>query len=280
MRHLCTAVCVIGAMIFLRQALTDRARAELQRTLTGVSGYVALQRGDLLGAAGLIAADPAVAAEVQSGNRQALIVQLTPYDAGLNTDIVDVVDARGRVLVRMEDTTDRWAYGDNVGTRISVRAALAGNKVTAFEADLPHREAAGGYALRATVPVRSGSRVVGAVVVGRQLDSIFAERIASALNTNVNLIAGGQRTGTTLTDPNGLPVAEVPEPAEILVRIATGRTSVAERVESGQSVLSGLIPLPDAAGRPVGAVEVVSSLEPPTPWRCNSPFCCWPWVVP
>ena len=256
---LCAAVCVAGAVLFLRQALTDRATTDLRQSLNGVSGYLDNQRSDLLGLARLVAADPVVDRAVRSDDRQALIVHLTPFYADLNADVMDVIDARGRVVVRMEDTL---AAGDLVSGRPSVRKALAGGEVVVPESDLPHREAAGGYALRATVPIRSGDRVIGAVVVGRQLDSIFAARIGHALDANVNLIAGNQRTGTTLTDSHGLPATGLPEPPSVLARITTGETSIATVQENGGSALSGLVPLAGADGRWIGAVEVVYPLEP------------------
>jgi signal transduction histidine kinase len=159
----------------------------------------------------------------------------------------------------MEDTL---ISGDMVGNRPSVRQALAGHEVTALESDLPSREAADGYALRAAVPIRRGSRIVGAVVVGRQLGTIFAERIGRALSANVNLIAGNQLTGTTLQDSQGLPVTGQAEPASILARIATGKMTIAMTQEGDSPVLSGLAPLRGSDGRWAGAIEVVRPLNP------------------
>jgi len=256
---LSTIVCIAAAVLFLRQALTDRATSELRRSVNGVSGYLDNQRSDLLGEAKLIASDPGVVRATLAGNQQSLILRLNPMYADLNTDILDVISARGRVLVRLEDTLKA---GDAVGNRASIRAALAGRATIALESDLPNREAAGGYALRAIVPVRQGTRIVGVVAVGRQLDSVFAARIAHALDADVNLIAGGQRTGTTLTDSHGLPMTGLPEPASVVARIAGGKTTVAQVVEDGQTELSGLVPLQNAAGQWVGAVEVVRPLDP------------------
>lgn len=264
---LCTTLCVAAAVLFLYSALNDRARAESQTTMTGVSGYLDNQHTDLLGMARLIAADPAVYRAVLDGNQQALVIHLNPFYAGLNVDVVDVIDARGTVLVRMEDTE---TSGDSLLALSSVRRALTGQEVVALGQDLPGREAAGGYALRATVPIRSGAfrtsgggaPVVGAVVVGRQFDSTFAARIGHALDAQVNLIAGNQRTGTTITDNNGLPATGLPEPSSVLARIATGKTSIASIQEDGHASLSGVVPLQDADGRWAGAIEVVQRLDP------------------
>lgn len=255
----CTAVSVLAAVLFLSHALTDRERSDLRHTLSGVSGYVDNQRHDLLGIADLVASDPAVRKYALAGNRQAMVVHLTPIYADLNADVIDVVDARGTVLVRMEDTL---VSGDNVRGRPSIRKALAGHEVTALERDLAGRETAGGYALRAAVPIRDGRRVVGAVVVGRLVDPVFAQRIGRSLNANVNLIAGDQLTGTTLRDRQGLPITGLPVPPSVLTRIRSGKVSIADVHEDGVPVLSGLLPLRGPGGQWIGAVEVVRPVNP------------------
>ncbi len=257
---LCIASCVAGAVIFLRQALTDHERENLRHTLSGVSTYMSTQKSEILGAARFIAADPVVQDEVQKRERQALLVHLIPFYASLNFDIIDIVDQHGRMLLRMENQDKS---GDNVGSRYSVTRALSNNEAFGLESDLPHQEPAGGNALRGTVPLLKGRRVIGAIVVGRQLDSIYAARLGSALNTQINLIAGGQKTGTTLTDAYGFGDTGATEPNSVLARIKSGVPTIGQ-VGNGWfrnvTGLSGLVPLTAPDGKPVGAIEVVSPL--------------------
>lgn len=259
---LCIASCVAGAVIFLRQALTDHERENLRHTLSGVSTYVSTQRSEILGAARFIAADPVVGVDVQNRSRQALLVHLIPFYASLNFDIIDIIDRHGRMLLRMENQDKS---GDYVGSRYSVTRALQNNEAFGLESDLSHQEPAGGYALRGTVPLLKGTRVIGAIVVGRQLDSIYASRLGSALNTQINLIAGGQKTGTTLTDVYGFGDTGAAEPSTVLARIRSGVPTIGQ-VGSGWfrnvTGLSGLVPLAAPNGKPVGAIEVVSPLGP------------------
>lgn len=260
---LCTAVCIAAAVLFLGQALTDRATTEMRNTLNGVSGYLSDQGADLHGAAQLLGDDPVIQKDVLTGNRSALIVHLNPIFADLNVGIMDIVDAHGRMLVRMEDTL---TYGDYVGSLPDVRTALAAGDVIAYGRDLVDGQAAGSYALRATIPIRytsgGNTRIVGVVVVGRQLDTTFADRIGHALSAQVNLIAANQRVGTTITDSHGLPVTGLPEPASVLARIPTGTASIAQVHEDGHISLSGLVPFEGANdGHWIGAVEVVRPLD-------------------
>lgn len=256
---LVTVLCTAGSFLFLQSTLVDRARADLRNTLNGVSGYLGSQESDLLGEAQLVADDPKVAAALQRHAHQELTVYLTPYYADLNTDVLDVVDLRGSVVVRMENTQ---AIGDSVATLPSIRRALAGSSSVAAEADRHGAASGASYAIRASVPIRSRGRIVGVVVVGRELNGFFASRIGHALNAEINLILGPLRTGTTLTDAHGLPETDVREPRDILHRIATGRTSIAQTRDGGRDVLSGIVPLTEANGRPVGAAEVVRPLGP------------------
>jgi sensor histidine kinase regulating citrate/malate metabolism len=258
---LCAVACITGAVIFLRQALTDRATADMRNSLTGVSGFLEDQRRDLLGLAELVAADPAVQASVRRHDPRVVTVQLTHYFADLNNaDVLDVIDEHGRVLTRMEDTV---SYNDVVLDDPGVRAALADRETTEYSIDLREQQVAGGYALRATAPIHLNGRVIGAIVVGRQLRSDLAGRIGHALNVSVNLIAGNQRTGTTATVGNGLPATGGVVSQDLLQRIATGKTSIATvSGDCGCPSLSGVSPLLGAGGRPVGAVELVAALNP------------------
>jgi signal transduction histidine kinase len=258
---LSTMCCVVTAVVFLSKTLVDRSRTDLQQTVQGVSSYVRGQKEDLLGSGHLLATSPSLVVPLQHRNRQSLIFNLIPIYADLNADIIDVVDRHGIVIVRMEDTL---VHGDSLLSHDSIRRALQGTGIStvALETDLPLKEEASGYALRATVPVRQGGRTLGVVIVGRRLDSLFAQRIGSALSTPVNVIAGGHSTGTTLVDVHGLPVLGLTEPSSVLARIANNRVSVAQVTEDRRAVLSGLVPLTGANGKPVGAIEVVKSLDP------------------
>ncbi|GAC1429970.1 MAG: hypothetical protein NVSMB65_03440 [Chloroflexota bacterium] len=186
--------------------------------------------------------------------------RLSLYYGDLNVNVLDVLDTGGRVLVHEESGANPQAFGGVGHTMPSVRAALAGQEVTAVDTAMPYAAAAG-YALRATVPLRDGARIAGVVVVGRQLDDIFALRIGTALNATVNLIGGTQRTGTSLSAGTP-PLAGAPIPRSILRRLAGGKPSIAPAVEGGQAVLSGLVPLAASEGPPAAAVEVVNPLDP------------------
>jgi PAS domain S-box-containing protein len=256
---LCTAVSLTGAVLFLRQALTERETTAMHNTLSGVSGYLDTERADLLGMAHLVAQNPEVRHDLAVRNDDALVLKLAPYYADLSAEIVDVIDARGRVIVRMENTQSR---GDSMGNLRAVQAALRGDDVVDVGKDPQVTEAAGGYDLRAIVPIEQGRTVIGAVIVGRQLDSIFAARLGHALNAEVNLISGATRTGSTLSNLSGAPNVGVSEPIAVLHRIGQDTPSIATVSTAHGAALSGIVPLEGDSGSPVGAVEIVRPLGP------------------
>lgn len=251
---LSTAVCILTAVRFLQQTLTDNATKELRGTMAGTSAYLEHERDRLLAAAELLSAESTVKSSLN--NRVNLITKLTPYYAGLNVDILDVVDARGRVVVNMEDTN---TFGGSAASLPDVHQALAGREWVG----LVHASSAfaGSPGIRAAVPIQGNAGIVGAVVVGRRLDSPFAMELGRDLSADVNLILGDQRTGSTETDSYGTPLVDMVEPSSLLARMASGRPSVDRVKDRGHPALSGLVPLHDAAGRWVAAIEIVRPLD-------------------
>jgi len=114
-----------------------------------------------------------VVTALQHGDQVGLILRLQPYYADLNMDRLDLVDTRGRVVARMEDPL---SSGDSLAARPSIHAALQGRESCGVEQDPAPQS--GGSAMRVTLPIFAGpGQVVGAVSIGRQLNSLFATEI-------------------------------------------------------------------------------------------------------
>jgi signal transduction histidine kinase len=261
----CITISVLTAVVFLRQALSDRARSDLQHTVKGASAYLDREQTRLLGAAELVAADSTVVRSLERrgaltpDERQTLIGELTPFYGNLNVDSLDVVDRTGRVVVALEDPST-WGYSGRSMT--DVQQGLAGHVWVGLDHNPHALVSAAGWAIRASVPVQGSTGVTGTVVVGRLMDSPFASELGRVLNADVNLIVDGTRTGSTGINGAGLPLVGLKEPSSIVSRLASGTPTIEEVDEDGRTVLSGLLPLVDARGRWIGAVEVVRPLDP------------------
>src|SRR5919199_2951226 len=166
---LCTGICVLTAVVFLQNALTQRATGDLRRTLRGASAYLGHEQARLQGTAQLISSDPEIARSLT--NRTALIDMLLPYYDDLNVDSLDVIDRSGRVVVGMEDPS---TYGYSAMSMTDVQQALKGRSWVGLDRNEDSQATVAGWAVRASVPLQAGGRIVGVVVVGRQLSSAFA----------------------------------------------------------------------------------------------------------
>jgi len=243
------ALSLLGSFVLLRNAFTDRARHQLAQQMVSAATYFRTKQVDLQGAAQLVQDDSALTAALVSGDRDALILQLKSYYADLTVDLLDVTDARGRVLVRMEDPL---ISGDSLATLPSVRAALLGQQNCGVEQDPAQGNA---LTLRATLPLNDSSgRLVGTVSVGRNLNGALADEIGSAVQATIHFRMNA--ASPSAPPANVAPCAFTPP------GLSMASSWIANRQEDGQAVLSGMVPiLTGTDGRPVGAIEVVQPLS-------------------
>ncbi|MGH2387655.1 MAG: histidine kinase [Chloroflexota bacterium] len=246
------ALSLLGSFLLLRNEFSDRARHQLAQQMAGAAGYYGTQQSDLRGAARLIQDDRAVATALRQGNRFALILRLKPYYADLTVDRLDIVDAQGRIVVRMEDPL---SSGDSLATRPSIHAALQGRENCGVEQDAT--TPTGGSALQVTLPLYDGpGRLAGAVSVGRRLDSLFAAEIGHAVQATVHLRPGGAGASRPVQTPLLTSRACV---SATLSPVMTGR--ITNQQEDGRAVLAGVIPIVGTDGRIGGGIEVVQPLS-------------------
>ncbi len=246
------ALSLLGSFLLLRKEFSDRAQRQLAQQMAGAASYYNTQQNDLRGAARLIQDDSAVSTALGQGDRVALILSLQPYYADLTVDRLDIVDTRGRVVVRMEYPL---SHGDSLAARPSIHAALQGRENCGTEQD--SGPLSGGSALRVTLPLYDGpGRLVGAVSVGRQMDSLFATKIGQAVQATVHLRPAGALASLLVQAPVPASHACV---VGALSPIVTGQ--ITNQQEDGRAVLSGVVPIVGTDGHVGGGIEVVQPLS-------------------
>jgi signal transduction histidine kinase len=246
------ALSLLGSFLLLRKEFSDQAHQQLVHQIAGAASYYSTKQSDLRGAARLIQDDRAVSTALRQGDRLALILQLQPYYADLNVDRLDIVDAHGRVVVRMQDPL---SGGDSLATRPSIHAALQGDENCGVEQD--PAAPAGGSVLRVTLPLYAGSgRPVGAVSVGRQLNSLFVTEIGNAVQATVHLRAVAALPSRLVRTPLPASAACVFSPLS-----TAGARLITNQEEDGRAVLSGVIPILGTDGRIGGGIEVIQPLS-------------------
>jgi len=152
--------------------------------------------------------------------------------------VVELVNARGEPIERVSD--GQPAYLGDVDGAAAVRAVLSTGRpvvgVLTREREL---------ALRAIAPVRSGTRLLGAVVAERRIDGEYVEELVNRLGVELAvLVDGRQVVGSTLPDV----WAQLPS------AIAALKTTSLLRLDQDHDLLLRSLELGDA--RPVIAVVV------------------------
>jgi len=243
------ALSLLGSFFLLRQAFSDRAKHQLAQQMVGAASYYASKQKDLEGAALLMQSDEVVSSALQRGDRIALIVRLQRYYADFNVNRLDIVDAHGRVVVRSENPL---TSGDSLAALPSVRAALQRDESCGVEQDPGYQGKVN--VLRITLPLYSPTgTLLGAVSVGRTLDSLFATEIGNAVQATIHL----KVTGAHGASAPGSARACVFTPPSAHAASA----SITNRQEEGRAVLSGVVPVLDADGRVGGGIEVIQPLS-------------------
>lgn len=243
------ALSLLGSYLLLRQAFSDRAKHQLAQQMVGAASYYASKQQDLEGAALLIQSDEVVSSALQRGDRIALIVRMQRYYADFNVNRLDIVDARGRVVVRSEDPL---TSGDSLAARPSIHTALQQRESCGVEQDPGYQGTVN--VLRITLPLYSSAHVlVGAVSVGRTLDSLFATEIGNAVQATIHLQVAG--AGGASASGSARPCIFTPPTAQV------ASASITNRQEDGRAVLSAVVPILGTNGRIGGSIEVIQPLS-------------------
>jgi signal transduction histidine kinase len=243
------ALSLLGSFFLMRQAFSDRAKHQLAQQMVGAASYYASKQKDLEGAALLIQSDEVVSSALQRGDRIALIVRMQRYYADFNVNRLDIVDARGRVVVRSENPL---TSGDSLAARPSIHAALQRRESCGVEQDPGYQGKVN--VLRITLPLYSATgTLLGAVSVGRTLDSLFATEIGNAVQAPVHLKVTG--AGDASASGNVRPCVFTPPSAR------AASASITNRQEDGRAVLSDVVPVLGTDGRAGGSIEVIQPLS-------------------
>jgi signal transduction histidine kinase len=242
------ALSLLSSFLLLRREFTNRAKHQLAQQMVGAATYYASKQQDLEGAVLLIQSDNAVSTALQHGDRTALIVLLQRYSADFNVDRLDIVDALGRVVV----SEGPLAIGDSLAALPSVHAALHGGESCGVEQD--PSDPGKVNVLRVTVPLYSATgALLGAVSIGRTLDSIFATEIGNAVQATIHLQATGASGATA--SRSAPPCVFTPPSAQ------AASASITNRQEDGRAVLSGVVRVLGTDGRVGGGIEVIQPLS-------------------
>ncbi len=191
------AVLSIGAAVFLvNYAVTRRAEAELERSLTEAGELVAqvqtLLFEHLVREARLVADLPRLKAAVYDAHAPTAQAVAEEYARQIEADLFVVTNRSGRLLAVIGDP---GVPHEAIASRQGVRESLVGRPVVGFWSR------ADGLLPVVSTPIVIGPgqpEILGTVSVGVRLSAHLAERIKALTRSEVVFMGGGRVQGSTL----------------------------------------------------------------------------------
>ncbi|WP_161992773.1 HAMP domain-containing protein, partial [Aureimonas leprariae] len=250
------ASAVIGGLGWYRQStlMSQAIDAEASSDLNVLTTDMEAQQRTNLGLALALAGDPAVAAKLKAGDREAL---LAPYADTLKNmtarsgiQLMTFADANGMVVGRVHEPAK---FGDDMkGRRKTVETAIATGQPSAGVE--PGKSA---ISIFGTVPVTADGAVVGVVDVGTQLTGEYFSRLAKDVDGNfaVYVLKEGKferQASTYANDP-------VLTPDELQAGF-NGTAPHRYAVVGDKDYLVSAVPLVNFSGAKIGVIEAASDV--------------------
>ncbi|MCG2712132.1 MAG: methyl-accepting chemotaxis protein [Candidatus Omnitrophica bacterium] len=127
---------------------------------------------------------------VTTGDRKQLLAVLKEFSFE-DIDALQVIDASGKVLVRVETPLD---FGDSKADQEIFKRALQGD--IGLGVDSGKR----GYAIRAVAPLKSAGETVGVVMLGRFLSDKFARELSIKTFSRIAFFYNNELTGSYFSE--------------------------------------------------------------------------------
>ena len=163
----------------------------VQREITGLS-----EAQSILGR--ILQDNPAFSTAVATSNKEMLRKATKELIGYSEVDVVTICDADGVVLLRSHSDQ----AGDKQSDKVAVNMPLTEGKiVSGMETD-----GSGKLALVTGMPIRHEGRIIGAVVIGANMDSgAFVGKMKNLLGVECTIFVGDIRVSTTVINNEGKP---------------------------------------------------------------------------
>ena len=114
------------------------------------------------------------------------------------TSFLDIATYSGKVVARAED---KDKIGDSLSENIVVKRALEGISLATVAAK--EDQLTPEIQIQAATPIIDSDKVIGAVMTGFKVDSVFVDGIKQITGLDVAIFSGDTRVATTFTAPDG-----------------------------------------------------------------------------
>lgn len=188
----------ISFTFLLLKNLSDETLTRLNTDVSVLSFALDTKKSEALASSLILAQNPKNAEAVVSRDRKVLVASAEELLLSRRISSVIVTDENGQVLARGEES-DR--FGDSMSENTMVKRALRGENtyslVTQDSALAPE------VLVKASVPIKSGNKIVGTVVAAISLDNNFLDGIKRVTGLETGVYGDDILSATTISDLTG-----------------------------------------------------------------------------
>ncbi|OGM69186.1 hypothetical protein A2975_02405 [Candidatus Woesebacteria bacterium RIFCSPLOWO2_01_FULL_44_14] len=183
-------------------AILRNVQADLSgalKTDVGVLGYtIESKKSEVLSDTEVVAQNPLIAPSLKETDLKALADIAVPTLLAKKASNLILTSSTGQVILRAEDTQRQ---GDSLSDDIIIKRAIAGEKVSS--ATVHEGATAPVVSIRAGAPITSEGEVIGAAMVGVDIDNAFVDGVKKATGLETSIYADSVRSATTILAPDG-----------------------------------------------------------------------------
>ena len=180
---------------------------------------------------------------VLTNDKKAMTSAITPLWRESTLDFLEVLDAKGNVLVRLQEPDKT---GDTLAAQENVRGALQGTITTSFETGGDTRISA-----RTGVPLKDATgAIIGAITGGVSFEK-EADRARELYGTHVTLFVRDERAITTI-EQNGKRVVGTKLDPKIAQIVLSGKNFNGKTNILGEPFVTSYHPMLGNDGKPIG----------------------------
>lgn len=247
-------VTTVAFTSLLLRSIQEDALSHLQTDVNILQYSITSKKAETLSDAQVVAQNPEIEKGVVDNDRKILKTLATSILLAKKQSLLVIVSKTGGVLMRGDDPE---RIGDSLSEDPLVKKALSGENISSVLTR--DGVVAPTVSVRSAAPVRDSEEIVGAVIVGMDIDSAFVDGVKDATKLDAAIYAGNIRSATTFVGPDGKSrwVGIKEENSNIKKAVlADGKPYTGSSTILNTSYLSAFAPLKDMDNVPVGMLFV------------------------
>lgn len=198
------AITCTFALVSMERSLRELSQNQAVSSIRIVEEELSGIGEDLTTSAQVLAASQDVSSAIAGKDSDSILREIGKFQA-LNLETVTVTDAKGIVLARMNAEQDK---GADISSQNNIKRALGGETAVEIETGTALK-----YAVRSSVPVKNGGKIVGVISVAYRLDNPeVVDGLKEKTGGEFSIFAGDERINTTILNHGERAVGTILDP--------------------------------------------------------------------